>query len=240
MTKTNQHQQKKVNRIFRFKNKNHCLHFDILVRFDLGTDVTVSMPNYNFTAALIKTNAVSTCHFILIDGKVDDKPFAYLSHSPFEFDSSNCNERDALIDLIMTITEHIIGEDGEEKKFPFNILKTKDLRLLVGGGEMGGVNLIRQGFALLNNTNFYHQFPDRSSQHLFNNLKNNVIIFPPITYLMPDDEENEGQYLTTIINLIFQRRKNFLLLYISDYYSKLFHRFISVYITNIIFSFNSN
>jgi hypothetical protein len=62
------------------------------------------------------------------------------------------------------------------------------------------MNLIRQGFLLLNDNHFIipKSFENKECEYLCTKLKGNVIVIPPLTYLLSTEDEDRG-----IITIIF-------------------------------------
>jgi hypothetical protein len=65
------------------------------------------------------------------------------------------------------------------------------------------MNLIRQGFLLLNDNRFIipKSFESKECEYLCTKLKGNVIVIPPVTYLLSTEDEDRG--IITIIFLSF-------------------------------------
>ncbi len=75
-------------------------------------------------------------------------------------------------------------------------------RLVVGGGVVDEVDLVREGLSLLNNDiNIEQNLKNEKSKHLYRELRFNVTILSPVTYLLPDIEEDEGKSSMTIVYL---------------------------------------
>jgi hypothetical protein len=58
---------------------------------------------YNITYSSISTSALSTCHFYLITGILNDKNFGYLLHSSKDFQSSSDTPKTTAISIIKYI-----------------------------------------------------------------------------------------------------------------------------------------
>jgi len=112
----------------------------------------VEFESFNISYSTIETDGVSSCHFILINGTINKKPFAYVSHSSEEYHRRRYSPQQILTHVIKKIISNI--RKFNSKKTPteqFEVLQTTDLRLLIGGGVDDGINIIQEGLLLLNN-----------------------------------------------------------------------------------------
>ncbi len=142
--------------------------------------------SFNISYSTIETDGVSNCHFILINGTINKKPFAYVSHAPKDYHRRLYSPQQILIHVIKKIINNI--RKFNSKKPPtdqFEVLQTTDLQLLIGGGVDDGINIIQEGLLLLNNNivNIKYQLQDPQYKHLYENLRGKVTTIPPITYL---------------------------------------------------------
>jgi hypothetical protein len=154
------------------------------------------MGSFGISFKSIETNGVSSCHFVLITGLIDEERFGYLSHRATEYDSSY-TKLEALQAIFQTILDDINSYNTEYKpddQTALNIDDVQHLRMLIGGGFDDEKNLNRKCVMMLNDPtiNLEEQFENNDYKCLYKKLKNNVIILPPVTYLVNNDNEDEG------------------------------------------------
>jgi hypothetical protein len=154
------------------------------------------MGSFGISFKSIETNGVSSCHFVLITGLIDEERFGYLSHRATEYDSSY-TKLEALQAIFQTILDDINSYNTEYKpddQTALNIDDVQHLRMLIGGGVDDEKNLNRKCVMMLNDPtiNLEEQFENNDYKCLYKKLKNNVIILPPVTYLVNNDNEDEG------------------------------------------------
>jgi hypothetical protein len=81
----------------------------------MSTHVEVKQDKHNITFFTIETKSISSCHFILINEQLDEKPFGYLSHSCFIYQPTKTAEK-TLVDLIKTIIKNIDSYNNRQEK----------------------------------------------------------------------------------------------------------------------------
>lgn len=158
--------------------------------------IDIDMGEHHISYSYIETDSLSTCLGILIDGIIEDKKFCYLWHTPEldeEHDDDIC---DLLIYLLKKIVDHL-KEDLKMNSLSSQPNIIKNLTLLIAGDAIDEHLLTRQAYALLNQ-NIDIDLTEESKKnidviHLFKELQNNVIIIPPVTYVLSDDVEDEGK-----------------------------------------------
>jgi hypothetical protein len=122
-------------------------------------------------------------------------PFAHLYHRWTEYDVKKFDAETVLMKVIKQIVADITKYNkSQPRQQHVDIMATQRLRLLVGGG--GGVDdrvdLIRDGLLLLNKHIDIPQFITKPEHiHLYTQLKDNVVVLPPITYLQPDNDDDD-------------------------------------------------
>jgi hypothetical protein len=168
------------------------------VRLSSVQNIKVGIEDSGITFRTIETDSVSSCHFILIDGKCDETPFAYLSHSAKIYEQNNAKK--TLVELIEKIVRNINEYNTKNGNSHFKIIETTDLRLFVGGGVDDPNDMIRKAFSLLNdvNMNIQEELPKarkhrKACKHLLNNLQGKINILPTTTYLISDKDETQGK-----------------------------------------------
>jgi len=153
------------------------------------------MGSFGISFKSIETNGVSSCHFVLITGLINEKRFGYLSHRATEYNSSDTKLK-ALRDIFRIILEDINTyntTNNLDDQTSLNINRFQHLRMVIGGGVDGEKNLNRKCVMMLNDPaiNLEEQFKEKDYKCLYEKLKNNVIILPPVTYLLNNDNEDE-------------------------------------------------
>ncbi|CAF3744145.1 unnamed protein product [Rotaria sp. Silwood1] len=164
-------------------------------RFPSDGSVKVDMGGFGISFKSIETNAVSSCHFVLITGLIYKKRFGYLSHRATEYNSSS-NKLKALQDIFRIILEDINSynsKDREDEQTSLNINDFQHLKMVIGGGVDDEKNLNRKCVMMLNDPtiNLEEKLKNENYKSLYAKLKNNVIILPPVTYLLNNDNEDE-------------------------------------------------
>jgi hypothetical protein len=139
----------------------------------------------------------------LIHAQYKEKPFAYLSHYPSKYTESEFNPTTTMIDLIDKIRKDIeVWNEFAMDETRIEIEGIQFARLVVGGGVADEVDLVREVLSLLNNDiNIEQNLKNEKSKHLYRDLRFNVTILSPVTYLLPDIEEDEGKSSMTIVYL---------------------------------------
>jgi hypothetical protein len=66
--------------------ESHIGNKKYLVRFPPKSCVVIDMDSWRITNGSIKTDSVSSCHFILIKGQQNQQPFAHLYHTSWSFE----------------------------------------------------------------------------------------------------------------------------------------------------------
>ncbi|CAF1283461.1 unnamed protein product, partial [Rotaria sp. Silwood1] len=151
----------------------------------------VDMEKNQFSHLNVKTTALSTCIGLLLHGSIENQEFCVLSHSSKinEFDYDDDNIKDLLVYLIQNLKSYMIQH--------VKIQPVNNLKLLVAGGAVDEHLLTRKAFSLLNedfNLNDFKELTeDNDDIYLLKILKNSVKIIEPITFVMTDDEEINGE-----------------------------------------------
>jgi hypothetical protein len=154
------------------------------------------MGSFGISFKSIETNAVSSCHFVLITGLINEKRFGYLSHRATEYNSS-CTKLKALRHIFQTILEDINAYNTTnhlDDETSLNINHFQHLTMVIGGGVDDEENLNRKCVMMLNDStiNLGEKLKNKDYKCLYEKLKNNLIILPPVTYLSNNDDEDEG------------------------------------------------
>ncbi|CAF1339658.1 unnamed protein product [Rotaria sordida] len=108
--------------------------------------------DYNITYSSISNSALSTCHFYLITGILNDKNFGYLLHSSKDFQSSSHTPKTTVISTIKYIVHdinklHLYRPIEHPNKI--EITNMKELKMLIGGGAELHDDLIQRGFFII-------------------------------------------------------------------------------------------
>jgi len=154
------------------------------------------MGSFGISFKSIETNGVSSCHFVLITDLIDEKRFGYLLHRATEYDSSY-TKLEALQAIFRIILEDINSYNtkyNSDDQTALNIDHVQHLRMFIGGGVDDEKNLNRKCVMMLNDPtiNLEKKCEKNDYKCLYAKLKNNVIILPPVTYLLNNDNEDEG------------------------------------------------
>jgi hypothetical protein len=154
------------------------------------------MGTFGLSFTSIETNGISSCHFVLITSFVNEKRFGYLSHRATEYNSLY-TELEALQDIFRIILDDINAYNTKDRRDDNTSLKIncfQHLRMVIGGGVDDEKNLNRKCVMMLNDPtiNLEEELENKDYECLYEKLKNNVIILPPLTYLLNNDNEDEG------------------------------------------------
>jgi len=109
----------------------------------------------------------------------------------------NITKLKALRDIFRIILEDINSYNTInhiDDQTSLNINRFQHLRMAIGGGVDDEKNLNRKSVMMLNDPtiNLEEKLETGDYQCLYEKLKNNVIILPPVTYLLNNDNEDEG------------------------------------------------
>ncbi|CAF2571228.1 unnamed protein product [Rotaria sp. Silwood2] len=189
-----------------------CRQWFDKIKIATPTRVDVVQDEMGVTASTIATEAVSTCHFILLMGYYNLQRFALLYHTPAHYTSSSETASEepstsgsssgssspqqivwtamsALVDLLKKIGEELIvfipsTLDTQVEYIDFSLFN--NLKILVGGSVDHDYDLIHNGFNLLNDENNNHEILTELEQHpsfyLIQKLNNNIKILKPMTF----------------------------------------------------------
>ncbi|CAF3378942.1 unnamed protein product, partial [Rotaria sp. Silwood2] len=189
-----------------------CRQWFDKIKIATPTRVDVVQDEMGVTASTIATEAVSTCHFILLTGYYNLQRFALLYHTPAHYTSSSETASEepstsgsssgssspqqivwtamsALVDLLKKIGEELIvfipsTFDTQVEYIDFSLFN--NLKILVGGSVDHDYDLIHNGFNLLNDENNNHEILTELEQHpsfyLIQKLNNNIKILKPMRH----------------------------------------------------------
>ncbi|CAF1177945.1 unnamed protein product [Rotaria sordida] len=177
---------------------------DSAIRIIPDVDVEVDFDRCDISYTTIGTTSLSSCTFILVTGNVDTIQFAYLWHTPLTDDPATPTAV-SLLEFILKrisneVTDLILLKPPKKMK-TLECEQIKNLQILTGGSVDCTPDLLREAFLMLNNQNVNIEIERWSkwSQYYYYSLKNKVTILSPVTFLIFDEEENEGRhfFLTT-------------------------------------------
>lgn len=157
------------------------------------------------TNCTIGTYGLCSCYFFLLEGYYKDGnnniSFAFLKHHsnwidpdtlpPIEIVSSFLNE------FARYLVKNLLKILKITKTFLFE--KLNNLQLVVGGSKKVLIDPIKDAFSLINQTNELIDNKIASSLssdeylHLYNQIKNHVIILDGSTYALTNEEEELGE-----------------------------------------------
>ncbi|CAF3396003.1 unnamed protein product [Rotaria sp. Silwood2] len=158
-------------------------------------DAYVAMGHYGVSETSIYTDCVASCHFLLMDGRYNGIPFAFMDHNPFPITRKNPSEDLKL--LLTSLLSKLTKKLPKHKRKPFMIKKLKDLCLLVGGGTVSGTIHEREAYSLLRNPNkFIHDrlklILEDKYVYLFNELHHRTVIINPVVFETSDDDDKHA------------------------------------------------
>ncbi|CAF3692755.1 unnamed protein product [Adineta steineri] len=163
--------------------------------FDFEKHIDVDIESFGITYSTITTNAVSSCHFILIDGEFEGQQFSYLSHSSIECEEESGDIDTTLAEAIDQTVENFEEHNESNEGSQILIDKIKINKILVGGDVDDNINLIPKLLLLLNDMEFNTEkmITNKFNQRLYRESKGNILVIRSITYFFSDDEDNEGE-----------------------------------------------
>ena len=113
------------------------------------------MEDFNISFTTIGSNALSSCHFFVIVGIINEKKFCYLSHSSVSYDKESDPNKTAIniIDQIKNNIKNLHIYRPKEHPKEINIRNLKNIKMYVGGGGTDEIstNLLETSLQLINN-----------------------------------------------------------------------------------------
>ncbi|CAF0778502.1 unnamed protein product [Adineta steineri] len=128
-------------------------------------------------------------------GEFDKKTLAYLSHSPILYQRPFTPTTTAAV--LINETAHNIN--NYLWKYPAFIGETSvnltNINMIIGGGGVVKPDYFRNGFDLINNNdhnNIHNHLTADGAQQIYYQLKHHLTILLPLTFIISDEAENEG------------------------------------------------
>jgi leucyl-tRNA synthetase len=153
-----------------FSRKKKTIMFRIFFNVEQelidNEDLNTEEANISFTT--IGSNSLSTCHFFLIVGTINQKNFCYLSHSSQSYDEAFTPEQTAaniINNIKCNITILHIQRPNEHPR-QINISNMKNIKLFVGGGDVDkkSQNLIEESVKLINDEKYNKKLQNLATQ----------------------------------------------------------------------------
>lgn len=199
--------------IFSKKKKTIMFHIFFYVEQEIIDNTDLDMEEANISFTTIGSNGLSSCHFFLLVGTINQKKFCYLSHSSLSYDTESDSTKTAIniINDIKCNIKNLHIYRPKEHPRQINISNMKNIKLFVGGGGGGGAdeilrNLIEESLKLINdekrNKHMQNLGIDYEENLLIQNLYQKIHILPPITYILKDQTEEESEFNQLIKNII--------------------------------------
>ncbi|CAF1531656.1 unnamed protein product, partial [Rotaria sordida] len=149
------------------------------------------------------TAALSTCHFYLIVGLLNEKQFAYLLHTSLGYGSSNGSTTIAK-EIVKNIIQDIVRDINflhqyrpVEHKDKIEISNMNHLKMLIDGGATLEQDSIQEALLLLNddqsNIRIQTLLEQDDEKLLVQKLYKTVKVLSPITFLLDDITEEHGK-----------------------------------------------
>lgn len=136
-----------------------------------------------------------------MDGAIGNKKFCFLWHSSKldeeeeEEDKDDDEDDRNFYKLLIYLLDKIIINLKKSSSLEPNAID--NLTLLIAGGVVDEHQLTRKAYGLLNetidSTLIEHLTTNTDVLNLFKKLQNSVIIISPVTYLLPDNIEDQGE-----------------------------------------------
>jgi hypothetical protein len=164
------------------------------------------MDGHSIAFDFVETEAVSSCSFILIYVEVLDQTLSYINHTSEAFHPSLSSKEilKRIIDYASQQIDIFLGKNISSygvRGFDAFCFYVRNAKLIFGGtaddNESDEDDAFREAIGLLNSSSSNIQQistdPRSRSEHLYQLLKNNVLILKPITWMMCDIDEEEGK-----------------------------------------------
>ncbi|CAF1482423.1 unnamed protein product [Rotaria sordida] len=156
----------------------------------------------NITYSTIATAALSTCHFYLIVGLLNEKQFAYLLHTSLGYGSLNGSTTIAK-EIVKNIIQDIVRDINflhqyrpVEHKDKIEISNMNHLKMLIDGGATLEQDSIQEALLLLNddqsNIRIQTLLEQDDEKLLVQKLYKAVKVLSPITFLLDDINEEHA------------------------------------------------
>jgi hypothetical protein len=159
-------------------------------------NIYVAVGANEVTKEKIRTDGLYTCQFFLIDGCLNNVPFAYLNHYQCVIDSDKPLSHHLLSLLKMFAKD--LKEKYSKKLFSIiNIEMFSNMRLMAGGGTVNDKDIERNALSLLIQPSEHvkHQLVSMMTEYdcfyLFDQLVNRTVIINPVLYETSDETEEE-------------------------------------------------
>jgi hypothetical protein len=78
-----------------------------MLEVDTTTTVDIRMERYQISYSSIKTDSLSTCLGILLDGSIEEKPFCFLFHTSQIDERDDDDPIDLLVYLLETLASYL-------------------------------------------------------------------------------------------------------------------------------------
>jgi hypothetical protein len=156
------------------------------------------MEKHHISYSTVNTDSLSTCLAVLLHGTIKEKPFCFIFHTSKSDEAEDEDEdlNDLLLYLLEKLAENL-KKDLEIQSLVSEEYSINNLRLLIAGGVIEKHKLTRQAYNLLNTNIDIDLIQDYTNKrdviYLFQQLRNNVILIKPVTYLDSDENEARGE-----------------------------------------------
>jgi hypothetical protein len=159
-------------------------------------NIHVTVGANEVTGEKIRTDGLYTCQFFLIDGCLNNVPFAYLDHYQCVINSGKSLSH-ALLSLLKRFVMNLKNKFSEKLSSEIDINMFYNMRLMAGGGTVNDKVIERSALSLLIQPSEHvkHQLvsmmTDNDCFYLFHQFVNRTVIIKPVVYETSDETEEK-------------------------------------------------